>query len=240
MKGEIKKVIKKQILSILKIEESNKYLKQSYSQSGEDLIIKYLFDNIGIHNPSYLDIGAHHPFYLNNTAIFYKEGARGINIEPDPSLFEKFKTERIGDINLNIGIGITEGVQEFYIINEPALNTFSIREANSYVNEGAYNIKEVAQINVNTIKNVLKNHCNNVFPDLLTIDAEGIDEVILNDIDFENNKPIVICIETISFSMNGKGIKNTVIPKLLDAKGYLQYADTNINSIFILKERWIR
>ncbi|MCY7290680.1 MAG: FkbM family methyltransferase [Ferruginibacter sp.] len=237
---ELKNIIKKLFLRVLKIEEPNKFVKISYAQSGEDLIIKYLFDNIGIHNPSYLDIGAHHPFHLNNTAIFYNSGSRGINIEPDSYLFNSFKIERNEDINLNIGVGVMEGIQDFFIINDPVLNTFSKKEAEGYSNEGKYFIKEIRKIDVKTINQIIITYSNGIFPDLLTIDAEGIDEVILNEINFEGSKPIIICIETISFSMSGNGIKNTAIPKFLDSKGYLLYADTNINSIFILEDKWIR
>ena len=51
----------------------------SYSQSGEDLIVKHIFENLGVKKPSYLDIGAYHPFHLNNTVIFYLSGSHGIN-----------------------------------------------------------------------------------------------------------------------------------------------------------------
>ncbi|MFM6249337.1 MAG: hypothetical protein ACKPEQ_09345, partial [Dolichospermum sp.] len=56
----------------------------SYSQCGEDLIINFIFNNLGIINPSYLDIGAHHPTYLSNTYSFYRKGCQGVCVEPDP------------------------------------------------------------------------------------------------------------------------------------------------------------
>ena len=55
--------------------------KKSFSQCGEDLIVNYIFGLRGITKPTYLDIGANDPFYLNNTALFYINGCRGINIE---------------------------------------------------------------------------------------------------------------------------------------------------------------
>ena len=218
----------------------NKYEKKSFSQSGEDLIIEFIFNEIGINFPTYLDIGAHHPYFLNNTAIFYLKGCRGINIEPDPILFELFKTERKNDINLNIGIAAKEGVADFYIINTPTLNTFSKLEAENYSKEGNFFIKEVIKVDVNSVTNILNQFNNACFPDYLTIDAEGIDEMILNYIDFERNMPTVICIETISFSGKGKGVKNKGVINFLEAKGYLLYADTNINSIFVIREKWQR
>ena len=99
--------------------------KKSFSQSGEDLIVKYIFDILNIYKPSYLDIGAHHPTYLSNSALLYLNGSKGINIEPDPLLFKKFLKGRKNDINLNIGISDKEEVLDFYILNNPTLNTFS-------------------------------------------------------------------------------------------------------------------
>src|ERR1035438_1460830 len=76
--------------------------KTSYSQCGEDLIIRYVFDVLKIPCPVYLDIGAHHPRFLSNTFLFYQQGAHGINIEPDPTLFAAFPKQRNRDTNLNI------------------------------------------------------------------------------------------------------------------------------------------
>ena len=70
------------------------YAKKSYSQCGEDLIVRYIFDVLRIEHPSYLDIGAHHPFFLNNTALLYEEGSRGVNVEADPQLIHSFYKER--------------------------------------------------------------------------------------------------------------------------------------------------
>ena len=214
------------------------HAKKSYSQCGEDLIIKHVFQALDIENPSFIDIGAHHPYYMNNTALFSVLGSKGINIEPDPSLFNRFPKDRPNDVNLNIGISDTESIEDFYIISVPTLNTFSKETALSYESEGAFKIVEVKKIKTKTIQNIIEEYANGVFPDFLSLDAEGVDELILRTIDFEVYRPIVICVETLSFSDIGKGIKNNKIIELLENKGYLLYADTNINSIFIDKNRW--
>ena len=217
------------------------YKKVSYSQSGEDMIIKYIFQALNISKPSYLDVGAHHPYYMNNTAVLSMSGSVGVNIEPDPNLFSRFPIYRKNDVNLNVGVGDKEGESDFYIINTPTLNTFSKEIAEGYKNVGDYKIIEVKKIMIETIQNVIQKYCNGVFPDFLSIDAEGVDELILNSIDFESeNCPIVICIETLSFSETGRGEKNKSIIQFLESKGYLLYADTNINSIFVLKSKWER
>ena len=231
----------KRFKTVNKIEiDRDKYLKTSYSQCGEDLIIKHIFDGLNIQNPSFLDIGAHHPFNMSNTALFSINGSKGINIEPDPYLFKRFPEERKNDINLNVGIAEKDGEEDFYIISTPTLNTFSKETAESYIYEGAFKIVEIKKIKTKSIQSILHDYTNNIFPDLLSLDAEGLDEIILHSIDFETNCPIIICIETLSFSQNGNGEKNYSLIKYLESKGYLYYADTNINSIFVLKNKWNR
>ena len=72
----------------------------------------------------------------------------------------------------------------------------------------------------------------------MTLDAEGLDFDIIKSIDFNKNFPKVICIETISFSNQSKGSKNTDLIDFIIDKGYILYADTFLNSIFVKKEVW--
>lgn len=110
--------------------------KISYSQCGEDLIIEQLFSVLGRQKVSYLDVGAHHPTYLSNTYLFYKNGGHGVCVEPDPSLFVQFKKMRPKDINLNCGVGASNGVADFFIMSTSTLNTFSRLEAERYESYG--------------------------------------------------------------------------------------------------------
>ena len=89
------------------------FMKASFSQLGEDLIVRYLFEDLGIATPSYLDIGAHHPFDISNTALLHLSGSTGINIEADPDLIEAFRTSPDAT-NLNIGIGAEPGELTFH------------------------------------------------------------------------------------------------------------------------------
>jgi FkbM family methyltransferase len=210
----------------------------SYSQCGEDLIVRFIFNDLQIDNPSYIDVGAHHPFYLNNTALFYEKGSTGINIEPDPQLFGEFLIHRKKDVNLNVGIGKEKGESEFYVISSPTLNTFSKIEAESYKNQGDYSIVNTINVPIDTLPNIIRDKCNNAFPDFLNVDAEGIDDLIIKSIDYENNYPLVICVETITFSTSNNGIKNIALIKYLQDKGYFAYADTYINTIFVKMDKW--
>ena len=109
--------------SPLKSPQEDLYSTLSYSQEGEDLILKRLFD--GQKKGLYVDVGAHHPKRFSNTYLFYKMGWRGINIDAMPGSMEKFKEVRPEDINIEAAISDKDELLTYYIFNESALNTFS-------------------------------------------------------------------------------------------------------------------
>jgi len=228
--------LKTYLKKLIRNDQNLKFQKLSYSQCGEDLIVEFIFNQLGIYKPTYLDIGAHDPFYLSNTAIFYKKGCRGINVEPDINLYNKIIKHRQQDINLNIGIAESTGYAEFYVMNVPTLNTFSADQVDLYKKEGGYFVAEIKNIKLDTVKNVI-DYNNGVFPDFLSLDAEGVDEIVIKSINY-SNKPKVICVETLSFSNSGNGLKNNDIIEFLNDNGYFLYADTHINSIFIDRIIW--
>ena len=53
------------------------YSVKSYSQEGEDIILRNLFGNRK--DGFYVDVGAHHPMRFSNTYFFYKLGWNGCN-----------------------------------------------------------------------------------------------------------------------------------------------------------------
>ncbi|MEM9830569.1 MAG: FkbM family methyltransferase [Bacteroidota bacterium] len=210
----------------------------TFSQSGEDIIIDHLFRILKIDHPTYIDVGAHHPYNINNTALLYERGCRGINIEPDPRLFENFVKYRKDDINLNIGISDEPAVLDFFVMSSPTLNTFSKEEAIRMEQETNYRIARREQIKVDTINNVVQQHHNGIFPDFFSLDVEGFDQRILKSIDFSVHRPAVICVETLTFSDQGLGIKLQETSQYLESKGYFMYADTYINSLFVDQHKW--
>ncbi len=211
--------------------------KKSYSQCGEDLLIQYIFTLRGVKNPSYIDIGANDPFFLSNTALFYKKGSRGINIEANPQLMKQFIANRPKDINLNIGISNKEEELDFYIMEDNTLSTFSKEDCDFMVSKGK-TLKAVQKIKLITIADVLEKYFGNQFPDFMSIDVEGMDFQILQSIDFENSRPKVICVEAADYSPVGAGARRSELIDFLVAKGYYEYANTNLNAIMVDRKFW--
>lgn len=214
------------------------YYRKSWSQCGEDLIMRYLFDLLRIARPTYIDIGAHHPWYYNNTYLFYRQGARGVNVEPDPLLYARLRRGRRRDVNLNIGIGPHEAELDFYVMSQRTLNTFSAAEARKYVELHGQRIVDTRRIRVQTFAQAVDAHLGRT-PDLVSLDVEGLDLEILRSIDFSRYRPQVFCVETISYAGgDGSGIKSPEIHALMVENEYRLYADTYINSIYVAASSW--
>jgi FkbM family methyltransferase len=211
----------------------------SYSQSGEDLILAFIFKSLTMPKITYLDIGAYDPIELSNTYYFYQKGNRGVCIEPNPQLHKKIKRQRPEDICLNIGIGPKKGQAKLYLRQFAALSGF--KDKNPKLSDGKENkdlkIVGLNQVEIKTINEVIAENFTQT-PNLVSIDTEGLDYQILKSLDFEKFRPEVFCIETITYSPELKGKKVTKIIDFMLSKGYFHYGDTFINSIFVNKSIW--
>jgi FkbM family methyltransferase len=218
--------------------ELGMYAKRSYAQCGEDLIVRFAFDAMGIAAPGYLDIGAHHPHFLSNTQLFYRAGSRGVNVEPDPELFRHFLRYRKADVNLNLGVGPSAADLELFVMSSRTLNTFSPVEAAEYERRG-FKILHRLNIPVITVRELINRHCSHP-PQFVSLDVEGLDYAILETFDFSRHRPTIFCVETLSFSTEGEGEKAHEIDALFERNGYLHYADTHINTIYVEQSQWRR
>jgi FkbM family methyltransferase len=213
-----------------------KNYQMSYSQCGEDLIIRYIFRSLGISKPTYIDIGTNDPIKINNTYLFYKNGSRGILIEPNQALCPLIKKKRSKDICLNIGVAIknSETTGDLYIMSSHTLSTFSKEEAEKYVQFGSQKIKEIAKVKLVPLNAIIKKYGNGT-PNLISLDTEGLDLQILQSLNWDKYRPEVVCVETLTYTENQTEQKIPEILEFMKNKNYGIYADTYINTIFVDK-----
>jgi len=229
-------IIRKLIAWYNRLKQPNS--RTSYAQAGEDLLIQFVLNALRIYRPAYLDIGAHEPIFLSNTYYFYKKGNFGVSIEPDTYLFKSFKKKRKRDICLNIGVGISSLKEaDLYILTNRTLNTFSKTEALNYEKVNGIKIEKVIKIPLVNINEVIADYFPKC-PNFISIDVEGLDFEIVKSFDFEKYRPEVFCIETINFTNNNTETKNTQIIEFMKQKGYMIFADTYINTIFVEESKW--
>ena len=218
---------------------SRRWLNGSFAQTGEDMLIQFLFGMLRIERPSFLDIGAFHPWKFSNTARLYVKGSRGINVEADPDSAVEIRRHRPGDLTLNVGCGPESGLMTFYRMSASTLNTFSRDAAEAAVREsgGVHRIVSTSEVEVWTVPRILAGHpC----PDLVSIDVEGLDLAILKTLPDWGGRPAVMCVETATFSETGGSVKIIEPAEFLSGHGYIQFADTWINTIFVRDDLYQR
>lgn len=204
----------------------------TYAQFGEDLILLNIFHLLGIERPSFIDVGAHHPVNISNTALLYQRGSRGINIEANPNLIAAFAELRPEDLTLNVGVGPASGVLDFYMIDDfSGRNTFDRETAERFVaSDPRFTIREVRRIQVQTLDQIVAEYRAGQYPELLCIDAEGLDYAIAQAAHFGPEGPIVICTEVVSGANEDSSGQMT---SLLQRRGYVPYLRTVGNIIFV-------
>lgn len=217
-----------------------KKTRMSFSQCGKDLIVDLVLKSLGIHNPSYIDIGAHDPVQINNTYLFYQNGSSGVCVEPDPRLCYQIRKARKRDTCLNVGVGSSRiESADFYVMSSSTLSTFSWGEAERYQGYGKQKIVEVIKIPLVPINDLIGQHFKKD-PDLISLDIEGMEMEVLTSFDFSKCRPPIFCIETLTYTEDNSERKIIDIIGYMNQNNYITYADTYINTIFVDGERWRR
>lgn len=206
----------------------------SYSQEGEDLILERIF--AGKTDGFFVDIGAHHPKRFSNTFKFYLRGWRGINVDPMPGSMEPFNEIRPDDVNLEIGISDKEGELEYFIFNEPALNTFNKVEAEKKDKKNGYYIVNSVVIKTFLLKDILAKYvAPGIVIDFMSIDVEGNDMLVLNSNDWSKYRPHYLLVEELESSISSI-IESGEISVFLGSKNYSLVSRTFNTSIYKANE----
>jgi len=189
----------RKFLGELKAYLRDSYAIKSYSQEGEDMILRRIFE--GQKQGFYVDVGAHHPMRFSNTYFFYQQGWSGINLDATPGSMLPFKKMRPRDINLETAISHEPQTMTFFVFNEPALNTFDEALANQR-NTGIYRIISAEKIVTRTLAEILTEHLpRGQAIDFLSVDVEGFDLEVLQSNDWQRFRPRYILVECFGLNL---------------------------------------
>ena len=206
----------------------DQWKRYSYSQEGEDLVLRKIFKKQD--KGFYVDIGAHHPKRFSNTFLLYKKGWNGINIDATPGSMKLFNKFRSRDINLELGVGKKEDILNYYIFNEPALNSFSKKLSDERINEqNQVFIKETVGIKVKPLYKILDTHLKNHNIDVLNVDVEGMDLDVLNSNDWSKYRPKFVIVEMLK--SNFSEIEKEPIFLFMKKQDYVIFSK-QVNSVF--------
>ena len=206
------------------------------TQEGEDQVLSRIFggEKVGF----YIDVGAHHPRRFSNTFLFYKKGWHGINIDATPGSMRIFRKDRARDLNIEIGVGLEESCLNYYVFNEPALNSFSeniSRERHNSQTE--YKILKVLPVDVLPLSIILdRNLPDGQGIDFMTVDVEGLDYDVLKSNNWVKYRPKIVLAEVLGSSLNE--LQDSQIGRLMNEVGYVLHAKT-VHTVFF-KEATIK
>ncbi|EKD52779.1 MAG: methyltransferase FkbM family [uncultured bacterium] len=203
--------------------------KRSYAQSGEDLIA---WGELGGRKQGYyIDVGAFHPKVFSNTYMFYKKGWRGICIDPNPEMEELFRKARPGDKFLNMGVGESRKVMEYFEFEDGAANTFSPEQAKKNQVEAGRKQIGTRMVAIMPLKMIFEKYLPKGGKiDLLSVDVEGMDLEVLKSNDWKKYRPEMVVCEDLEFDY--KNWKKSDVTAYLDSLGYDLIAKTPYSLIF--------
>lgn len=201
---------------------------KSYSQEGEDMILKRIFE--GKQQGFYIDVGAHHPQRFSNTHYFYQRGWNGINIEPNPDAVSVFQRLRRRDTNVQCGVGEKEGTIVYYKFNEPALNTFDETVVEDRLKNTPYKLIDKIAVPVLRLAHLLEKE----MPagqqiDFMSVDVEGLDLNVLRSNDWQKYRPYIVLAEALDLSLEQIG--GNELARFMKSQGYVIFGKT-YNTLF--------
>lgn len=157
-----------------------------YSQNNEQ---EYILNYFGDFKGSFLDIGANDGKHLSNTAALADLGWSGVMVEPSPATFKQCVYNYKENPNIkvyNYAISDRAGAVKFYEATDTLLSS---------MDEEAVKVWKIPykEITVQCLTfDLMKYDVERGF-DFISIDAEGMDLVILKQIGLSNCK--MICVE---------------------------------------------
>lgn len=195
-----------------------------YAEYGED---KWLNENVEIPEQGvFVDVGAGDGISRSNTYAFEKAGWSGVCIEADPRVAEKLITTRK---NCFIGAVHTYwGTTTFHLsTQDPALSRVDIDEISQHDQ-----FKRV-KMQCTTLGNIISlNYIHQI--DLLSIDVEGLELEILNDLFTGLYRPRIIIVE---YNTAGLPDNTEALISFFADKPYKLIHKTEANMIFKREEK---
>lgn len=169
----------------------------TYAQNFEDVILRRALQDID--HGFYVDVGAYHPTSDSVSCWFYNSGWNGVNIEPNPELFELLVAKRPRDIDLQAAVADIPGRGSLYIY-DGIYNGMSTTKPEVVATHQAagIDISGSIQVEIVTLDQVFRDRrVAGKAIDFLKIDVEGSEAQIINTTEFNEFRPRILVIEAI-------------------------------------------
>ncbi len=207
-----------------------------YGQCGEDLIVlsllraRVLSTNASLDGRRYLEIGGNHPFATSATFLLNRElGMTGAIVEANPKLLGDLRAGRPDDIIINGAVQVDDNETVFLTVSKLSeLSSIDSEFISKWDGAWAESVGRV-EVPAFRINQIIGRHFGGVAPVFLSIDVEGIDFQILQDLDLSRYRPWLIQIEPSDRNIPGN---SKAIIDYMGTACYGLIAQTPVNLIF--------
>lgn len=209
------------------------YLSETYGQCFEDVMLdgmlRAYFGSSRKTSPviRYIDIGANHPFATSNTYLIHIfHNITGVLVEANPVLIGELRRLRPRDLVLNAAVVPYDASEvDFHIANKNELSSIDRNFISQWDESHIERTIKVPAVRINDLAEIVKD-ADEI---LLSVDVEGNDFAIIQDLDFNRYAPLAIVVEH-NEHLGNSG--SAMMFEFLMSKGYFLYAKTNVNLIF--------
>jgi FkbM family methyltransferase len=164
----------------------------SYSQNFEDVMLMRALSSVK--RGYYIDVGAAEPSADSVTAAFYKQGWRGINVEPMNGPFTRLTEARPEDINLQVALEEEQGASRYYSVDGGNGISTGIAAFGEKYQKSNWNV-ELVPVVVSTLKDICEKYVGDHPIHFLKIDVEGKERAVLLGGNFDVYRPWIVVIE---------------------------------------------
>lgn len=208
----------------------------SYGQCAEDIIVCASLralafkEQLDLSKEFYLEIGANHPIATSATWLLHKSlGMHGVLVEANPHLLDDLKRVRPHDNVLHAAVIATDAsTTPIFISSKDELSSTNKKFLAEWPGEPIV-LEEDIVVPALRINDVIIKHMDGKSPLFLSIDVEGEDLTILNDLDLTRFRPAIIQIEPSDHFLENN---SRDICDLMQRNTYDLIARTNVNLIF--------
>lgn len=142
----------------------------------------------------------------------------------------RFNKKRPIDTNLEIGVAQKEGMLDYYVFNEPALNGFSAElSKHRDLADSKFKIQETIRVQVMPLKNILRDYADGKKIYFMSVDVEGLDIEVLKSNDWSKYRPGYVLAEVLESSLHE--LHSDPLVRFMSDQGYDAYAK-QVNTVF--------
>jgi FkbM family methyltransferase len=165
--------------------------RSTYSQHGEDTHVRALLAGRDLSRAIYVDVGANHPTLISNTYGLYRDGVRGVVVEPNGDLVRLHRLIRPEDVQVAVGCGENAQLGRLAVMNAGVLSTFSTTESNGQ------GVQRYDYVPILPLDDVIEGAAlEHDWVCVLSVDTEGFDLAVLKGAKKTLARTFAVCVET--------------------------------------------